>query len=345
MKKLLFITNGHGEALVADRLTEHLPADFNITRLSLANESLPSGGFSLRNLRYLAKDISAGLVGNTLKHYKILKELSGKIDLTIAIGDIIPVIGALVVKSPFVFVGVNKSSYYKSFGSSYLFWEKILLQKYALKVFVRDKITELGLKTRGIRVPKAEFVGNPLMDCMGEISNDKFPISNEGKTIIGFLPGTRDDARLNIEDFEKVAEEIEKKAEPTDKFKFIIATKLKNVLSTMENVPFEELLATSTLIVGLSGTGNEQAAGIGKPLVSFYGRGSQYNKKFADAQKELLGFALLLVQENNPVLVAARTLKLLRDPARMQEMGKIGKERMGGIGAVNKIAEFIKETI
>ena len=129
MKKLLFITNGHGEALVADRLTEHLPADFNITRLSLANESLPSGGFSLRNLRYLAKDISAGLVGNTLKHYKILKELSGKIDLTIAIGDIIPVIGALVVKSPFVFVGVNKSSYYKSFGSSYLFWEKILLQK------------------------------------------------------------------------------------------------------------------------------------------------------------------------------------------------------------------------
>ena len=60
MKKLLFITNGHGEALVADRLTEHLPADFNITRLSLANESLPSGGFSLRNLRYLAKDISAG---------------------------------------------------------------------------------------------------------------------------------------------------------------------------------------------------------------------------------------------------------------------------------------------
>jgi len=99
------------------------------------------------------------------------------------------------------------------------------------------------------------------------------------------------------------------------------------------------------LIVGLSGTGNEQAAGSGLPVLSFYGRGSQYNKRFADAQKQLLGDALYLVKDNDPLPIAAEIWHLLRNPERMQQMGLVGKERMGSPGAVQKIVAFILESI
>ncbi|MFH1825939.1 MAG: hypothetical protein ABH823_01430 [bacterium] len=338
MKSLLFITNGHGEDLVASEIIKLLPDDFTCTKHSLANTNLPSGGFSLRNFGFLAKDIKAGLIGKTLASVKVLKNFRGQFDLVVGVGDIVPIIGALMIKAPLVFVGVNKSSYYKTFGYGYTPWEKVLLRKYAQKVYVRDQKTEQNLKSWGIRVPKAEYVGNPLMDCVGEMTNDQIRMTNGGKTIIGFLPGTREDAKLNIEDFEKIAEKL--KAGLPDA-QFLIATKEESP-ALFQKTPFADLLAHSQLVIGLSGTGNEQAAGLGKPVVSFYGRGSQYNKRFALAQKELLGQALFLVPENNSQSVATAALQLLKDPAARQKMGATGQERMGHAGAVEKIAEYLR---
>jgi hypothetical protein len=355
MKKLLFITNGHGEDLVAAEIIKRLKGRAELTVLPVVGEGkafeslnikilgprkkFPGGGFSLRNLLFLARDIYAGLIGNTLEQLGLLKELQGQFDLTVAIGDIVPIIGALRAKAPFIFVGVNKSSYYKWFGYNYTPWEKILLQRYALKVFVRDKTTEESLKSRGIKIRSAEYVGNPLMDCFEKIRIPHSAFRNI-KTI-GFLPGTREDARLNMEDFEKVAEEIIRTKDPDTKLEFITATDLKDIPEYMENRPFAAVLAKSDLIIGLSGTGNEQAAGSGIPVISFYGRGSQYNKRFAQAQKQLLGEALSLVRDSDPLPVAGEVWQLLRNPEKMEEMRKVGKERMGKGGAAERIADFI----
>jgi hypothetical protein len=264
-----------------------------------------------------------------------LRTLKGKIDLTIAIGDIVPILGALIARAPFIFVGVNKSGYYKTFGYNYTPWEISLLKKYAQKVYVRDKKT---LET----LPFAEYVGNPLLDCVEQMSNVKCQMSNEGKIIIGLLPGTRDDAELNMADFEQVIEELISQKELSDPgIQFITATTLPTIPEYVENKPFPQLLAEADLILGLSGTGNEQAAGAGIPVVSFYGRGSQYNKKFAEAQKELLGEALLLCQNREPRTIAAAIWRLIRNPAKRTEMGKIGQERMGETGAIEKIASMI----
>lgn len=349
MKKLLFITNGHGEDLVAAELIRELQGNRDgkeqISCLPLvgvgqavgglgvkilgARKKLPGGGFSLRNFWFLAQDLLAGLLGTTLGHIRLLRQLKGQFDLVIAIGDIVPIIAALIVKAPFVFVGVNKSAYYKTFGSNYTPWEKLLLQRYALKVFVRDKVTEISLKTHGFKIPTAEYVGNPLMDCVEKMTNDKLQITNEGRIIIGLLPGTREhDVALNLEDFNKIIKEI-KKYDQNIEFK----------VASKEN--FGSVLAGSTLIIGLSGTGNEQAAGLGKPVVSFFGRGSQYNKKFALAQKELLDGALVLVRDPAALTVAAEVWQLLRQPLERDKMAKIGRERMGQAGAVETIARYI----
>jgi len=316
MKKILFISNGHAEDLVADEIIRSLGPDYEAIKLPLVDTSLPSGGFSLRNLHFLAKDLGAGLLGSTFKHFKTLRKLRGQVDLTVAIGDIVPILAAKLVKAPIVFVGVNKSSYYKTFGSNYTPWEKTLLKK-ALKVFVRDEETLKDL-------PFAEYVGNPLMDLSPSPSGR----GGQGVRAVGFLPGTRQDAKLNLEDFEKIMKEL-------NGFEFIIGTREK----------FAEVLNRATIVIGLAGTGNEQAAGAGIPVIAFPGRGSQYNKKFAKAQKELLGDSLILINSNDAKVIAKEAKALLNNPEKMKKMGEIGQKRMGKTGAIEKIAQYVKEVL
>ncbi len=341
MKKILFLSNGHGEDQVAREIGKHLSPAITSTFLPLVKEKLPSGGFALRNLRFLFSDLYAGLIGHTVDNIKKLKSLRGQVDLVVAIGDIVPLIGALIVQAPFIFVGVNKTVYYKTFGFGYTPWELWLLKKYAKKVFARDRATA--------EVYGFDYVGNPLMDNLTPSSLNSTPPLHEmergaesegrGRVRIGFLPGTRSDAKKNLEDFERVAKEIAKQKKKVD---LIVATKEASVPAGFTKVGFAELLAKSDLVVGLSGTGNEQAAGSGIPVIVFYGRGSQYNQRFADAQKELLGEALLLVHGRFPALIAAAVWQLLDDPVRMREMGAVGRERMGTPGAAEKIARWIE---
>jgi hypothetical protein len=350
MKNILFISNGHGEDLVAQKLISLLAKDYNCTFFPLIKE-LPSGGFSLRNFNFLIKDLAAGLFGHTVSSFLQLKKLKGQFDLVVAIGDIVPLIGARLVGAPIIFVGVNKSSYYQSFGAKYTPWEKWLLKR-VRKVFVRDRETLKDL-------PFSEYTGNPLMDCVGIMKNashrvldissargEKFKMKNEGLFTIGLLPGTRSDASLNLADFQKVAEELVKIKKPSDcSLKFLIATTITPLPDFVEQKSFAALLSQSDLIIGLSGTGNEQAAGLGVPVVSFYGRGSQYNSRFAKAQKELLGDALSLIPGSNPISVAAEVWALLRHPQKRAYMGQIGRERMGETGALAKIADYIRKTL
>lgn len=324
MKKILFLSNGHGEDLVAAEIAKNLSAESSPTFFPLVKKDSPSGGFALRNFRFLAADIYAGLIGQTIGNFKQLRKLKGTFDLTVAIGDIVPLLGALLVGAPFIFVGVNKSAYYRSFGSGYTPWELWLLKKYAKKVFARDRVTA---ETYGF-----DYVGNPLMDGLGKTSEVQGPRS---KVTIGFLPGTRSDASTNLNDFAKIAKEIGNKAE------YLVATRENDVPPGFTKVSFDKLLASVDLVIGLSGTGNEQAAGVGLPVVSFFGRGSQYNQRFAEAQKELLGEALLLVHGRFPSLVASAVCQLLNDPDKMKNMEKVGRARMGERGAAKKIAEYV----
>src|SRR3989339_1968001 len=363
MKKILFITNGHGEDQTAAKIIEKLPTDIDVSVMPMVGDgavvgafrepsqpinllgprkSLPSGGFSARNLLALPKDIISGLLGLLYLQIKTLKKLRGQFDLVVAIGDIVPIFAALITKIPFIFVGVNKSDYYKTFGYNYTPWEKWLLKKYAKIVFARDAHTSNSLKKDGIN---AVYKGNPLMDGIGsyEIIEKK-----DGEKIIGFLPGTRkEDIPKNIEDFGKIAEELLK----IDKnFRFLIADNCEGtrLIASLRGAPFETVIYNSDIIIGLSGTGNEQAAGIGKPVVSFVGRGAQYNKKFANAQKELLGDALSLIVGTNcntPLQIANEIITILHDPARYNYMSETGKNRMGKSGATKKIAEDIADKV
>jgi len=349
MSSFLFITNGHGEDLVAKKMIEGIPKDIKSSVFPLSGDGkvfeglgvpilgtrkrMPSGGFSLRNILYLPRDLKEGFLQNSLIQLGGLKNKKGQFDLVIAIGDLVPLIGALFTRTDLIFVGVNKSDYYRSFGYSYTPWEKYLLKKHAKRIFVRDLITASNLLKQ--KIP-AEYVGNPLMDCLEPFTQKP---KDKHQRIVGFLPGTRaGDVELNLKDFEKIADFLLKFDR---KMLFYAATRYPTP-KILKARPFEETIYSSDIIIGLSGTGNEQAAGIGKPVVSFPGRGSQYSKKFAKAQKQLLGIALSVVPREKR-RVAEEVWEILEDKGRYSQMSHEGLARMGKTGAIKRIVACLLE--
>ncbi|MCX5748943.1 MAG: hypothetical protein NTZ10_01675 [Candidatus Saganbacteria bacterium] len=356
--KILFITNGHGEDTIATRIIKELPGEdisvYPIVGTGSAFENsgvkilgprrgMPSGGFIYQSIGNIIKDLSSGLFSTVIKEIGDLRRLKGKFDLVVSVGDIVPIIGALLTKTKFIFVGCAKSDYY---SYSYTPWEKFLLRKYCSLSLPRDKKTTDDLVKQGV---KAEYVGNPMMDCI-ETKDFDFGIP-QGTSVIGILPGTRDDANLNMEDICRVSEELNKTAAKENKnIVFLVAAAPSSdttAYKCLENMRlhkdlFGDIINRSDIVIGLSGTGNEQAAGIGKPVVSFPGRGVQYTAAFAKRQKELLSGSLF-VTKRNAAAAAADISLILNDKGMLKKMSSAGKERMGVPGASLKIAGIIKK--
>lgn len=350
MKKILIITNGHGEDQVARLILEQLSSDFKLSVLPLVGQGLefkdnkkitllgtkkhlPGGGFSFRNIKKLPKDIRQGLISSLLSDFLTVFKNRREFDLVIAVGDIVPLFLSSFIKAPLIFVGVNKSSYYKTFGYGYTPWERRLMRKKSKIVFTRDQNTALDLKKYGIN---AVYAGNPLMDGLPSPTKGKDPEF----LAIGFLPGTRtEDISKNMEDFNLIAQEL-KILDPH--IKLLLGLKQRSVFASplFELDSFENVVHNSDVILGLSGTGNEQAVGAGKPVVAFYGRGAQYNKKFADAQKELLGDALLLFIKDHKK-IALEIYALAKNREKLDYFASYGPERMGESGGISRIREEV----
>jgi len=360
MKNFLFITNGHGEDIVAVQIIKELSKkhlDIDVmpvvgkgdifkglgVKMIGPRKALPSGGFGLRNYSYLSKDIFAGLLGKVISQVRVLNNNKWSYSLVIGIGDIVPIIYSMLTGCKFIFLGVNKSEYYKKLAFNYTWIEKKLLKDRCELTLARDRRTANALASYGIN---AQYVGNPMMDAVKDIRRSGHRGIGKSR-VIGFLPGTRDDAYKNIEDFYKIAWQI---SLINKKIRFILSIpstldrkKLLNIKMPVNiklSSNFKDVLSRSSIIIGLSGTGNEQAAGIGLPVIAFPGRGAQFNSRFAHGQKELLGDALLLLPRRSET-IAKEAVALLKNRKRIVSMGRAGMKRMGGPGATKRIAEII----
>ena len=52
---------------------------------------------------------------------------------------------------------------------------------------------------------------------------------------------------------------------------------------------FDKILLKSSCCISMAGTAAEQAIGLGKPVIQIEGKGPQFTKAFAEAQRRLLG--------------------------------------------------------
>ncbi|MBN1613555.1 MAG: hypothetical protein JW950_03720 [Deltaproteobacteria bacterium] len=391
MKDILFVSNGHGEDLIAGRVIDGLRengtggisldawpmvgmgrayVERRIPLVGAANH-LPSDGFATLSWRLMAADLLAGWIVTHWRQYKAANDLRRSYRLVVAVGDIVPVAAAVVMRTPFVLIGCAKSSYYNS-RYDYTFPERFLLRRHCLMVFPRDRLTVNELDRAGIR---NRYLGNPMMDGL-EGSGDRLGIGTE-RTVVGMLPGTRTDADRNLCELLALVLAAREYCSQPERLTFLVAARpevdRETVADTLkkdsrlaqwrpaasgDNVNafiklrgpagmetlvvqnrFADVLSLSKIIIGMAGTANEQAIGLGIPLIVVPSAGVQ-GENYVKMKMKYFGPAAVAVPREPRELCRALA-NLLANPARCEEMGRAGRERMGKPGAGASIANAV----
>jgi len=378
--KVLLLSNGYGEDLIgasiAEKLMEKtgknllaafpLVGDFGAyDKLGIhvvkCARILPSGGFWLQKPLYLIRDLKAGLIGNFITQIKTLFSMKGEYGHAVCVGDVfLLIMAACFLKKKAYFVATAKSDRIRAHG----FIERFIMNRWSKEVLTRDEETALSLRTRGIR---AFYRGNALIEAFPKKENGL--VREDGRVIIGVLPGSRDEAYGNTAlIIGMLKKAIDSGRLPRISIYFAVSGVLDmSVLSAaagkaglgLKEAPgglaagysgtsfyfmkgvFAELIKKAVIIIGLAGTANEQCAGWGLPVVAFKGCGPQTTEKRFAEQKRLLGDSLIIVKKEEE-LVAAVT-GLLNDPGALGRLRDYGIDRGGGPGASAKIAVYLYE--
>lgn len=136
--RLLCLSNGHGEDVIAVRILQELQqhsTQIDIAALPLVGEgraytqmgipligsvqTMPSGGFIYMDGRQLVQDLRGGLLQLTLSQIKAVRtwvrsqaEPGNEGRAILAVGDIVPLLFAWLSGATYAFVGTAKSEYY-----------------------------------------------------------------------------------------------------------------------------------------------------------------------------------------------------------------------------------------
>ncbi|MFN9644681.1 MAG: lipid-A-disaccharide synthase-related protein [Cyanobacteriota bacterium] len=132
--RLLILSNGHGEDLIALRVIEALrrrQPTLGLATLALVGEGtafsaarerlglaclgpcrpLPSGGFSNQSLNGLLQDLAAGLPRTTWQQLQVVRGWGASGQPILAVGDLLPLAMAWLGGGPYGFLGTPKSDF------------------------------------------------------------------------------------------------------------------------------------------------------------------------------------------------------------------------------------------
>ena len=274
-----------------------------------------TGGIGYNSFKGRMFEIFGGQIIYLIKKLYLSYKLKNKYDFYLVVGDIVPVFFAWFAKKDFFIYLVAYSSHYE--GKLNLPWpcKFFLLSKYAKKIYARDFLTADDL-TQQLR-KRVSFLGNPFMEKfsffgkkvnlvpfnIGLFPGSRFPESLENLGLILEVLETMSNLKyfenipfnfaivnaIPIEDIRQILNKREwifvEKIVQNDglEFKFGFITIILNW-----NL-FEEILFRSNLVISMAGTATEQAIGLAKPVIQIEGKGPQFTKSFAKAQRQLLG--------------------------------------------------------
>jgi len=278
-------------------------------------QEFSTGGIGYNSLKGRLTEIFGGEIFYFLKRLYLTYKIRKNYDYFFVVGDIVPVFFAWICKKDFFTYLVAYSSHYE--GKLKLPWPSkfFLLSPNAKKIYTRDSLTanDLTLQLK----KKVSFLGNPFMDKFfsknKELKNSAFSI--------GLFPGSRlpeisYNLVLILEVLEALSnlryfQEIEFNFAIVNTFssikireifknrkwlyiekineKHLIKFQYKTLKVNLYWNSFEEILLKSKCCICMAGTAAEQAIGLGKPVIQIEGKGPQFTKSFAEAQRRLLG--------------------------------------------------------
>jgi hypothetical protein len=358
MSRVLFVTNGHGEAAIAKRIAVELRArgDFATDHLALVGAgfgdadfcdvgpqaAMPSGGLvAMGNVRAFAGDLRAGFAALFVRQLGFLRSQTAGYAAVVAVGDAFALGMVLVARRPAIFVGTAKSVYVAKYGP----FERTLLAR-ARRIFVRDDATARALQAAGV---PAEAPGNVIVDLLAS------PVGvdwNGAHERIAILPGSRSRAYADAARLAAIARAVIAQV-PQSRAALSIAPGLDQVgfgpaLAGAPPLiawpgPLGGILREATVALGQAGTANEAAAACGIPVVALELDDARKSAWYRMRQARLLGEALAVVP-GDPQRAVAAIVALLADRPRRARMAAAGRERMGGAGGAGAIASAIAET-
>ncbi len=343
--------------------------------------AMPSGGFTFTSLKWLLKDWRAGMYAQT--HAQHWAARNARPDVVIVVGDVYALwvtfsFACRDVKSPIYQVQPLVSRYYQDGMTAQTKASRIsrvtvdsftLPERWYMKrvrqVFARDARTAEWLHELG--VPQATFQGNVMMDLLTP-ELELAPVL-DGRPALALLPGTRDDDRYSLPIMLETAALLPElqafaaspnnlvRLELPHGWSWVVPTAFEAAASadvvglhvSGARVPilraaFAALLHHATVALGTAGTGNEQAVGLGVPVVGFVTKGPQFTNSFAQAQQRLLGAGLRL-ESPDPVQLAAAVRIGATDPAWRTATRAAGLERMGTAGAARRVMQSLLEDL
>lgn len=380
MKRVLLVSNGHGEIAIAARLALELQAQRPMLcdHLALVGDfrypstmrevgprrALPSGGvIAMGNVRNIARDMRAGLLRHTLAQLRFLRGARGTYDAAIAVGDVFALAMALQARARLTsFVGTAKSAYVAPYGG----FEERVMRKAGV-TFVRDAITAQRLSQHGIDA----IAANAIVDLYAD---DAQAIEVPFEPLFAVFPGSREtayddactiarvvravadeephaggmisvapgiDAQRMCERFEADGWRVVRHKDAREPFGLYLND--REVLRAWTG-PLGAMLRGASIVLGQAGTANEAAAAMGIPVVAFARANEVRTPWYRRRQIGLLGEAML-VASADPRRAAQEVIALLHDQPRRRRMGEIGRERMGEPGAAARIAARITQVM
>lgn len=338
----------------------YLAAGIEVTAPRL---DLPSGGLLFHSMPLLLADLRAGIVGLTVAQLSFLAR--SRASVRIAVGDIYAqLLSTLGASRERYFVQTLVSALHEKGAvptrPNRLFMERITLPERAMMrglaraVFVRDEATEVSLRAAG--VSNCHYLGNPMADGLEGV----VPASLVGeRRVVALLPGSRAYRQRSLSMMLAALEQVHDVTgavawvggelalppgwtslppEGSDDGLVAILRKEGRRVLVFEG-RFADLLQAARVVLGTSGTANEQAVASARPVVAFP-LPPDYGTVFLENQKRLLGPALTLAPAD-PGSIAEAVTAWLDDPAAADLAGRQGRARIGGPGGSAAVASFV----
>lgn len=338
-------------------------------------QNLPSGGFTYVNRWLLVKDIQAGLLNLTWQQFQALRSFAPSCDLIHATGDMIGQSFAYLSGKPFISFISCLSALYEGHLQLDLFLKYIIFRSPRCRAVVtRDPYTAENLTKQGLE--KVVFGGIPSLDYLTPTGKDLQ--LKPHIPMVALLPGSRlPEAERNFCLQLQLVKEISLLLGDKIQFRSALVPKLMNQLPQIakeigwqydgknkifltqldlqvevicSDSAFNDIVCQTDLVVGMAGLAVDQAVAIGKPVIQIPGEGPQFTYRFAEAQQRLLGLSCQTIgtkPANQEILqqTAQVVIKTLNDTDYLKACIVNGKERLGSLGASQRIANLILSNI
>ena len=374
-RRFLFVSNGHGEDSITAALIRSLPrhivaeaypmigsgnAYADVCPVIGPRATLASEGW--RNVRgSIRRDIATGGLRTIPPALSFLNRIRGQYDEVVVVGDMVGVLAGLMTGHGNLFyIDVYKTGAARLYSRA----EKWAIKRACRTVFCRaqnlaDMLVEIGVDAR--------CAGNVMMDTIPFAEYDA-RARRRRPLAVTLLPGSRaltaESFALQIAALRALPDELLPDvflavAGGIDVDALAREAKLgRTAMLSTESADLGELtdgrltvhmargaamgnlLAVSDLVLSQAGTATVQALGSGRPAITFINPRDR-RSRFRDEQKLFDGARTVVPPEAEAVSHALK--RLLSDESERQRLAELGRERLGGPGALRTIVEALAE--